>query len=198
MPFKNVPPVYYVWTAMKDRCYNRNNRQYPDYGGRGIVVCDRWLSSYHDFAADMGERPQNHSIDRIDNDGNYEPGNCRWADKSTQQRNRRVAVFVEIEGQTYRAIELAERFGLKTDTIVARAAKGMTYADVTFKGKHMNISGFAKGGRASGDKKLSRTHCSKGHEYTEENTHWRTDGARQCRICHNAKMVRLNQLKRSS
>src|SRR6478736_4809559 len=145
MPFTNIPEAYYVWASMKDRCYNPNNRQFRDYGGRGITVCDRWLSSYHDFISDMGPRPEKHSIDRIDNNGNYEPGNCRWADKKTQQRNQRRAVFVEIEGKTYRAIELAEEFGLKTDTIVSRAKNGMSYADVTFKGKHRDLSGLSKG-----------------------------------------------------
>jgi len=82
-------PEYRVWLAMRERCTNPNNRCYADYGGRGIQVCSRW----NDFAAfyeDMGSRPGlGWSIDRIDNDGNYEPGNCRWATASQQRRNRR-------------------------------------------------------------------------------------------------------------
>jgi hypothetical protein len=85
-------PEYWVWSIMKDRCLNANNAKFKDYGGRGIKVCDRWLGDdgFTNFIADMGRRPSpEHSIDRIENDGNYEPGNCRWATRSQQQRNTR-------------------------------------------------------------------------------------------------------------
>ena len=80
--------TYDAWASMMQRCYNPNKRQFKDWGGRGIVVCDAW----HDFAAfyaDMGDPAPRLSLDRIDNDGNYEPGNCRWATASQQAYNRR-------------------------------------------------------------------------------------------------------------
>lgn len=85
-------PEYGAWSKMKGRCYNKTDHSYDDYGGRGITVCDRWRKSFKNFFADMGYRPAHcNSIDRIDNDGNYEPGNCRWATQEIQSRNRRPA-----------------------------------------------------------------------------------------------------------
>ena len=86
------PPEYIAWGNMKQRCFNKNFVSYHRYGGRGITVCERWLNSFENFISDMGFRPaKGYSIDRINNDGNYEPSNCRWATKTEQLLNRKCA-----------------------------------------------------------------------------------------------------------
>lgn len=84
-------PEYQNWLAMKNRVKNKSHINFEKYGGSGIIVCDRWLHSFENFYADVGNRPTpKHSIDRIDNDGNYEPNNCRWADNTLQNYNKGI------------------------------------------------------------------------------------------------------------
>jgi hypothetical protein len=80
--------TYKSWVSMIQRCENQKNHNYHRYGGRGVTVCDRWRASFDDFMADMGERPDGMTLDRVDNDGSYEPGNCRWATPAEQSSNR--------------------------------------------------------------------------------------------------------------
>lgn len=115
------------WTHIKQRCYNPRNRKYPHYGGRGIRMCDRWLNSFAAFAADMGPRPSpKHSIDRIDVNGNYEPGNCRWATVLEQARNNRRTVNVTAFGRTQCIAAWASELGLDRVTLARRIAAGLS------------------------------------------------------------------------
>jgi hypothetical protein len=99
----NPSPEYKSWEAMKDRCCNPNNTSYRHYGGRGITICEQWRNSFEAFYATVGPRPSStHSIDRINNDGNYEPGNVRWATRIQQANNKRKAIRRPREPWTFR------------------------------------------------------------------------------------------------
>jgi hypothetical protein len=116
-------PTYSVWAAMIARCKNPNLKAFKNYGGRGITVCERWRLSYEAFLEDMGECPQGLSIERENNDGNYEPGNCRWATRAEQNRNRRGNRLITFRGETHSMIEWTEILPLGLDTLRGRLDK---------------------------------------------------------------------------
>ena len=115
--------VHNVWCGMRDRCFKPEGKDYQNYGGRGITVCERWLT-FENFLEDMGIPPKGHSIDRIDNDGNYEPGNCRWAPIVVQARNRRTNVLITAFGKTKTVAEWSEVCGLERKTLEYRIRVG--------------------------------------------------------------------------
>lgn len=118
---------YRAWQAMKKRCYDPKFRFYYRYGGRGITVCDRWRESFSAFFEDMGPRPTAHStLDRINVDGNYEPGNCRWASQRTQMNNTTRTKYVEYKGKRWAFAELCHSLGLSYDVIKLRMRRGWT------------------------------------------------------------------------
>jgi len=105
-------PTYITWEGMKQRCHNPAANGYTEYGARGITVCDSWRESFERFLADMGERPDGMTLDRIDNDRGYEPDNCRWATRSDQQSNRKCRRMVEHNGRSVTVTQLAREHGL--------------------------------------------------------------------------------------
>ena len=122
---KNFLPEYYSYNAMKIRCTYSGHKQYKDYGGRGIKVCDRWLGPYGflNFLEDMGKRPEGYTLDRIDNNGDYCPENCRWADRVTQSSNRRPRVLIKYHGKRYTISRLAEKNNLPPYVLYNRIMK---------------------------------------------------------------------------
>lgn len=123
-PVKSLPE-YNSWRGMRKRCYAPRARNYDCYGGRGIQVCDRWRESFSAFLEDMGPRPgPGYSLDRINNDGNYEPGNCRWATASMQMRNARTNVIVTIGEKTQSITEWCEDTGVPRNVAFERIRRG--------------------------------------------------------------------------
>ena len=123
---KRHTKIYRVFAAMKQRCYNKNNKEYQNYGRRGIVVCQEWLDDFMNFynwAMDNGYQ-EGLSIDRIDNDGNYEPANCRWTDRKAQNNNRRNNTYLSYNNKTQTLAQWGEELNIDQHTISARKRKG--------------------------------------------------------------------------
>lgn len=119
--------TYDAWAGMLQRCNNPRVINFADYGGRGIQVCGRWVM-FENFLADMGPRPAGMTLDRIDNNGDYEPGNCRWTTQRTQARNRRSNHLIKFKGQTRTLMEWGEITGFGWSRIEARLRLGWTVA----------------------------------------------------------------------
>jgi ribosomal protein S16 len=113
---------------MLKRCNNEKHEQYPNYGGRGIRVCDRWRT-FENFYADMGDAPDGHTIDRVNNNGDYEPSNCRWSTQKTQIRNKRNTAFIEYEGKQVPLAQVCETLGLPLKRTRNRIYAGWSVSD---------------------------------------------------------------------
>jgi hypothetical protein len=116
-------PEYRVWAAMKSRCSNPKDLSFHNYGGRGIKVCESWLS-FENFYTDMGPCPKGLELDRINNDGNYEPGNCEWVTKSANDRNRRNTLMLTLNGVTKAMKTWSEEYGIPHHTVRYRIKRG--------------------------------------------------------------------------
>jgi hypothetical protein len=197
MPGKMKHPLYSVWRSMLDRCRNQNNPAFHRYGGRGIKVCEKW-NDFWSFVSDMGERPDGYTIERINNDGDYEPRNCKWASRKEQQLNRCTAVYITVEGTKHRVFHLAKQSGLKPDTIIARSKKMETLAEIISPERKVSLEGLRLGGIANGMRNKSKTHCKFGHEFTPENTAPNGKNGRTCRRCHADRQLHRAAAKRQA
>ena len=121
---------YCAWNNMKDRCSNPNNAYYHRYGARGINVCEKWVNSFDQFFSDMGHPPDNLSLHRLDNDGNYNSTNCVWTDQLTQSRCTSLNHSITHEGRTQCITDWAKETGIPHHTILKRMRKGLTLAEV--------------------------------------------------------------------
>jgi hypothetical protein len=128
-----------TWCRIRQRCENPRNPGFKNYGARGIAVCDRWREDFQHFLDDVGYRPgPGFSLDRIDNERGYEPGNCRWATAKEQARNRRSSRFIVAHGQRKTVAEWSELTGVSPTTISRRLASGMTPEQAVASGKYSN------------------------------------------------------------
>ena len=129
---KQERATYQCWLDMKSRCANSKSQRYYTHGDRGIRVCDEWVKSYDVFLSDMGLKPDNHTLDRTDNDGNYCKDNCSWVTPKQQARNRRSNVVVTRQGVTKTIIEWAELVGISWDAMNKRVRKTTENDSITY------------------------------------------------------------------
>lgn len=127
------PPEYSAWCHMIGRCEDQNDKHFADYGGRGVTVCAEWRHDFLAFLRDIGPRPSGrHSVDRIDNDGNYQPGNVKWSTPVEQGRNKRNNRLIEIDGEVATLPYWSERSGVMADTIWRRIERGVSARSAVF------------------------------------------------------------------
>lgn len=125
---------YKSWQKMKERCLNPNIERYPQYGGRGIKVCNRWLNSFENFYEDMGDRPsKDHSLDRKDVNGDYTPDNCRWITNQEQHYNKTNTLYVEYNGNKKSLSEMCKMYNLNYKSTWKKYNKGTTFEEILTK-----------------------------------------------------------------
>lgn len=172
-PRRSKLPEYNVWVGMVHRCHNPKRSGYEYYGGRGIQVCQSWRDDFLTFLADVGRRPSlDHTLDRIDNNGDYEPGNVRWANRKTQNRNTRANRILEFRGESRCLTEWAEILGYTDTTIQYR----------------LDVLGWdvERALTCPAVNNAQKDCCKRGHPFTPANTYYnrsRKVVSRACRQC---------------
>ena len=175
----------YIYRNMIMRCHNPKHRQYPDYGARGIVVCDRWRESFDAFVSDIGPRPSAlHSIDRRNNDGPYSPDNVRWATKKEQARNTRRTRYVVIDGVCMTLAECCENHGVRISVASDRIRDGWDAARAATQP--------VRGKKNDG----SSPTCKRGHLKSGDNLFMDASGWPACRTCRRDSQRKWHENKR--
>lgn len=122
---------YRAWVSMKSRCYTKSHKNYDEYAGRGVSVCPQWVDNFEQFYADVGPAPTDkHTVDRIDVDGNYEPGNVRWATQAEQNLNRRNTLRAEVRGELLPLKTIGEKYGVAYAAVFSRFKNGLRGDDL--------------------------------------------------------------------
>jgi hypothetical protein len=200
-PVGKQTPEYYTWCAMIRRCENQNVSQYHNYGGRGIRVCNEWRASFEAFLVSVGTRPSSkHSIDRIDVNGHYEPGNVRWADAVEQSWNKRDTRRITANGETLTLLEWSRRIDVSVNTLRQRIyfkkwdpARAVTTP---------KIEPAERAAMARIAAPPPKTHCPQGHPYEGDNLIVRRQKGgginRMCRICRRSNSNAWKARRRAS
>ena len=126
------PELYGVWNMMLARCFNPRHEYYADYGGRGVTVCRRWRR-FRNFEADVGQRPPGCQLERMNNAGDYEPGNTIWATPRAQARNRRNNILITFQGRTQCLLDWTDELGLRYGTVYMRMKRGKSFEEAIAK-----------------------------------------------------------------
>lgn len=195
--------LYRIYQNMLQRCKNPNHSTWHYYGGRGISVCERWIGSkrgegFANFLADLGDRPEGFTLERINTNGNYEPSNCCWASRKDQYRNRRSNVFIQWNGESKILKDWETETGIRSDVISRRLEKGLPLdLALTMKSmkSHKSSETIKIAIEAAAEARRSRTHCKRGHEFTTENTYTH-NGTRTCRRCKRESMAAKRALQK--
>lgn len=130
--------TYYAWRSMRTRCLNQKSKSFPRYGGRGIQISKNWLNDFDQFVFDMGERPKGMTLDRINNNGNYEPQNCRWVSYKKQQNNKSSNHYLTYNDETRTLSEWAEYLNIKVSTLNKRINVYKMPLEKAFKRRRVN------------------------------------------------------------